>query len=96
MQVLALQPSFSLDELTRKHIASLPAATRNTLVGLGALDTGRGATGSASALASYLMFEPPFVTALMELGEHDAWRRQADLRAFFVPPATPSTAEAVP
>jgi NTE family protein len=96
VQVLALQPSFSLDELTRKHIASLPAATRNTLVGLGALDTGRGATGSASALASYLMFEPPFVTALMELGEHDAWRRQADLRAFFVPPATPSNGEAVP
>ena len=96
VQVLSLQPSFSLDELTRKHISSLPAATRNTLIGLGALDTGRGATGSASSLASYLMFEPPFVTALMELGEHDAWRRHDDLRAFFVPSATPPGDAAVP
>ena len=47
VRVLALQPSFSLDELTHKHIASLPLATRNTLIGLGALDTGRGAAGSA-------------------------------------------------
>ena len=96
VQVISLQPSFSLDELTRKHIASLPAATRNTLIGLGALDTGRGATGSASSLASYLMFEPPFVTALMELGEHDAWRRHDDLRAFFVPSATPADSGTVP
>jgi NTE family protein len=96
VQVMALQPSFSLDELTRKHISSLPAATRNTLVGLGALDTGRGATGSASSLASYLMFEPPFVNALIELGEHDAWRRQADLRAFFVPSSSLGSHGAVP
>ncbi|MBL8388794.1 MAG: patatin-like phospholipase family protein [Hydrogenophaga sp.] len=96
VQVLAIQPSFSLDELTRKHINSLPAATRNTLIGLGALDTGRGAEGSGAALASYLMFEPSFVTALIELGEHDAWRRQEELRAFFAPPATTLHQEAVP
>jgi NTE family protein len=96
VQVLALQPSFSLDELTRKHISSLPATTRNTLIGLGALDTGRGATGSASSLASYLMFEPPFVAALMELGEHDAWRRHEDLKAFFLPSGTPAGDAAVP
>ena len=96
VRVLALQPSFSLDDLTRKHIASLPAPTRNTLIGLGALDTGRGAAGSAASLASYLMFEPPFITALMELGEHDAWRRQADIKAFFAPSGTPPPDGAVP
>jgi NTE family protein len=96
VQVLALQPSFSLDELTRKHIDSLPAATRNTLIGLGALDTGRGAAGSAASLASYLMFEPPFVNALMELGEHDAWRRQAEIKALFTPSAAPPPQAAVP
>lgn len=96
VRVLALQPSFSLDELTHKHIASLPAATRNTLIGLGALDTGRGAAGSASSLASYLMFEPPFVNALIELGEHDAWRRQAEIKAFFAPPGAPPAEPAVP
>lgn len=96
VRVLALQPSFSLDELTHKHIASLPAATRNTLIGLGALDTGRGAAGSAASLASYLMFEPPFVNALMELGEHDAWRRQADIKAFFAHSVHPSPDAAMP
>jgi hypothetical protein len=32
----------------------------------------------------------------MELGEHDAWRRHDDLRAFFVPSATPAGDAAVP
>jgi NTE family protein len=87
VNVLALQPSFSLDELASKHIGALPASTRNTLTGLGALDTGRGAAGSAAALASYLLFEPEFVHALIELGEADAWRRKADLMEFFAQPS---------
>jgi magnesium transporter len=41
VDVLALQPSFSLDELAHKHIKSLPASTRNTLTGLGALEERR-------------------------------------------------------
>ncbi len=85
VNVLALQPSQSLDELAHKHIHALPATTRNTLIGLGALDTRRGAAGSAAALASYLLFEPDFVNALIELGEADAWRRKDELRAFFAP-----------
>ena len=83
VRVMAIQPSQSLDELAQKHINELPAATRNTLVGLGALDTERGAAGSAAALASYLLFEPGFVQALITLGEHDAWRRRDELQAFF-------------
>ena len=82
VQVLALQPSLSLDELAMKHLRELPASTRNTLVGLGALDDARGAAGSAAALASYLLFEPGFVQALIQLGEHDAWRRKEELTAF--------------
>ena len=90
VDVLALQPSLSLDELARKHIRSLPAPTRNTLTGLGVLDIRRGAAGSAAALASYLLFEPDFVNALIELGEADAWRRRDELMAFFTPsPASP-------
>lgn len=83
VQVVAVQPSFSLDDLARKHVDDLPAATRNTLKGLGALDTDRGTTGSAASLASYLMFEPGFVKALIELGEHDAWRRCDELKSLF-------------
>jgi NTE family protein len=93
VQVIALQPSFSLDELARKHLAHLPTATRNTLVGLGALDAGRASVGSAAALASYLMFEPPFVQALIELGEHDAWRRKDELKALFTDDETHPAAQ---
>lgn len=83
VEVLALQPSLSLDELARKHIDALPRSTRNTLAGLGVLDVGHAAAGSTAALASYLLFEPDFVLSLIELGEHDAWRRKDELAAFF-------------
>ncbi len=83
VNVLVLQPSASLDELARQYVRSLPRSTRNTLTGLGALDTGRGAAGSAAALASYLLFEPDFVNALIALGEADALRRKDELLAFF-------------
>ena len=96
VEVLAIQPSFSLDELASKHIRELPAPTRNTLAGLGALDTRRGAAGSAAALASYLLFEPGFVNALIELGEHDAWRRKAELMRFFAASSTLEPGTAVP
>lgn len=94
VEVMAIQPSVSLDELALKHVNELPVTTRHTLIGLGALDTRRGANASAAALASYLLFEPGFVRALMALGEHDAWRRQDELKAFLAP--TGATASAVP
>ena len=96
VEVLAIQPSFSLDELARKHIGELPTSTRNTLAGLGALDTARSAAGSAASLASYLLFEPGFVHALIELGEHDAWRRKDELMRFMAPHSPLSSAAAVP
>ena len=86
VDVLALHPSISLDELAHQHIHALPAATRNTLAGLGALDTRRQASGSAAALASYLLFEPAFVQALIALGEQDAWRQHDALVHFLCPP----------
>ena len=87
VEVLAITPSQSLDELALRHVDALPPATRDTLVGLGALNVHKGATGSAAALASYLLFEPPFVNALIELGEQDAYARKAELQAFFATPA---------
>ena len=51
---------------------------RRALGGLGALKGGGG------ALASYLLFEPGFVKALMALGEHDAYARKDELIAFFM------------
>ena len=88
VRVLAIQPSLSLDELARTHISSLPAPTRKTLIGLGALETGRVDAGSGAALASYLLFEPSFVNALIRLGEHDAWRQHDELKSFFSGPGS--------
>jgi NTE family protein len=81
VDILAMAPSQSLDALAQAHASELPTATYHALEGLGAL----GSKGSASgaALASYLLFEPGFVKALMALGEHDAYARKEELLAFF-------------
>ena len=81
VDILAISPSQSLDALAQAHAGELPSATYNALAGLGAL----GARGnpSGAALASYLLFEPGFVKALIALGEHDAYAQKEALLAFF-------------
>ena len=81
IDVLAIAPSQSLDALAQVHAIELPSATYNALAGLGAL--GDKGSPSGAALASYLLFEPGFVQALIALGEHDARARQVELLAFF-------------
>lgn len=81
VDVLAIAPSQSLDALAQAHAAELPAATYNALAGLGALGA-KGSPGGA-ALASYLLFEPGFVKALMALGEQDAYAKKGELIDFF-------------
>lgn len=76
IEVLAIQPTQSLDAVAQAHRGLLPASVRRALGGLGA---GKG----GGALASYLLFEPGFVQALIALGEQDAYARKADLLAFF-------------
>ena len=82
VDILAIAPSQSLDALAQAHAAELPAATYNALAGLGALGA-KGSPGGA-ALASYLLFEPGFIKALMALGERDAYARKDELLAFFM------------
>jgi NTE family protein len=76
VDVLALQPSESLDGLARAHLRLLPTSVRRALGGLGALRNG------GAGLASYLLFEPAFVQALVTLGERDAYAHKAELLAF--------------
>jgi NTE family protein len=82
VQVLALQPSASLDALAQAHAHTLPKPIRRVLEGLGAL------RGSGAALASYLLFEPDFVNALMALGRADVQARADEIRAFLGEDAT--------
>ncbi|TFY98079.1 patatin-like phospholipase family protein [Ramlibacter rhizophilus] len=81
VEVLSIQPSRSLDALALEHLADMPAPLRSALRAVGAL-------GPGAPLASYLMFEPPFVRALIALGERDAAAQGAQLRAFFEPART--------
>ena len=75
VEVLAIQPSQSLDALAQAHAPALPRAVRRALGGLSAHRGG-------GALASYLLFEPGFVQALISLGEQDAFARKEELLAF--------------
>jgi NTE family protein len=77
VDVLAIQPSQSVDALAQVHVNELPGSLRRALGGLGAFKGGGG------ALASYLLFEPGFVQALVALGEQDAYARKEELLAFF-------------
>ncbi len=76
VEVLSIQPTQSLDALAQAHAHELPLSVRRALGGLGALKGGGG------ALASYLLFEPGFVQALIGLGEQDAYARKEELLAF--------------
>ncbi|MCY7319791.1 MAG: patatin-like phospholipase family protein [Ramlibacter sp.] len=75
VEVLAIQPSQSLDAIAQAHTHELPAPVRRALGGLGVLKGGGG------SLASYLLFEPGFVQALVALGEQDAFARKQELLA---------------
>jgi NTE family protein len=76
VEVLSIQPSQSLDALAQKFAHELPGSVRRALGGLGALKGGGG------GLASYLLFEPGFVQALIALGQQDAYARKEELLAF--------------
>ena len=82
VQVLTLQPSASLDALAQDHAHTLPKPILRVLEGLGAL------RGSGAALASYLLFEPSFVAALMALGQADVQSRADEILSFLHPADT--------
>jgi len=82
VRVLTVQPSASLDALAQDHAHTLPRPIRRVLEGLGAL------RGSGAALASYLLFEPAFIAALMALVQADVQARADEILAFLVPTGT--------
>lgn len=73
VDVLAIAPTRSLDALAQQHTGELPVAIRDALSALGVLK------GSGGTLASYLLFEPGFVQALIAMGESDALAKKDEL-----------------
>lgn len=78
VDVLAFHPSTSLDEVGRRCLHELPRLVHHALGGTAALQ-------ASGAIPSYLLFEPCYVRALMDLGVRDALVRKDELMTFFSP-----------
>lgn len=79
VDVLKIYPSRPIDEIAAEHLKELPRTLRFFL-------RGSGATRSPGASAmSYLLFEPGFTRALIEMGYKDAMGRKDEIHAFFSP-----------
>ncbi len=79
IDLLVISPSQRLDELAAQHVAELPASVR-TLLGILGVRPGDPRSG---ALASYLLFEPGYTRALIQLGWDDTVRQRAQVCRFF-------------
>jgi NTE family protein len=79
LELLVIAPSERLDDIAAKHVRSLPRPVRTLLKAIGvSKNDARGA-----ALASYLLFEPPYTNELIALGEKDTMARRDDVLRFF-------------
>jgi NTE family protein len=85
LETLLIAPTQRLDDIAARHIGALPAPVRTLLrgVGVGAAMPGGGGEARGAALASYLLFERPYTTELIALGEADTDARRDEVMRFF-------------
>lgn len=76
IEVLVIAPSERLDRIAALHARSLPWPVRTLLGNIGAMNKHGG------ALTSYLLFEPPYTQALIDLGYRDAQARRDEVLEF--------------
>jgi NTE family protein len=88
IESLTISPSRRLDGIAAEFLAALPRPVRALLEVIGTY------RGSGAGLASYLLFEPPYTRALIDLGYGDALARREDLLAFLTERREPNPAAA--
>jgi NTE family protein len=76
VQTLVIIPKEDVRDIAARHAGELPRAVRLLLRGLGATRK------NGMQLVSYLLFEPGFTRALIEMGYRDALAMEDALRAF--------------
>jgi NTE family protein len=78
VEVLVIAPSERLDAIAAKHVRRLPWPVRVLLRGIGAMNR------KGSALSSYLLFEPEYTRALIDLGYKDTMQRAEEVQRFLL------------
>ena len=76
IEALVISPSERLDTLAARHAHVLPWPVRALLRGIGAMNRRGG------ALTSYLLFEPEYTGALIDLGYRDTMARKSEVLQF--------------
>lgn len=76
MKLLILRPSMDLGKLAYEYEAQLPRAFRFLTRGLGTRNT------QSPDLLSFILFQPDYLRALMEVGDRDAEARAGEIEAF--------------
>jgi NTE family protein len=75
IQYFHLYPSKDISQIAHEHIDKIPTQLKRFLLGIGTLK-------EASALMSYLLFDPAYCSALVELGYMDAMARKSEIEGF--------------
>ncbi|HSN67748.1 MAG TPA: patatin-like phospholipase family protein [Thermoanaerobaculia bacterium] len=86
IDLLVLRPSVNLGRLAGEYETEIPSSLRSLLRGLGSKET------SGSEFLSMLMFEPDYLTRLIEIGEADGEARMPEIEALLATESLPSLA----